>query len=57
MNDKLEDVLVERSVGGRIACQVALATAHEHDVPPKVVGEALDRLEIRITSCQLGCFE
>ncbi len=55
--DKLESALAERAVDGRIPCKVALATANEHNVSPKVVGEALDRMDIRIVNCQLGCFE
>jgi hypothetical protein len=42
--------------GGRISCAAALAMADGHDQPRAVVGRLMDLLEIRIHSCQLGCF-
>lgn len=42
---------------GRISCTVARKLAEELKVPPRVVGEACDALEIKIYSCELGCFQ
>jgi hypothetical protein len=53
----LEALLGSRAVDGTIPCATALAIARENDMPAVTVGEALDRLDIRIVSCQLGCFD
>ncbi|PKQ26865.1 MAG: hypothetical protein CVT63_08305 [Candidatus Anoxymicrobium japonicum] len=41
---------------GRISCEKALELANELEAPTLLVGRALDFLEIKVTSCQLGCF-
>jgi len=57
MDDILESALLGVSVDGKIPCKAALAIASELDISPKDVGGMLDRLGIRIVSCQLGCFK
>ncbi len=44
------------ATGGRITCERAREIAGELDVPIPLVGRALDLLQIKITSCELGCF-
>ena len=55
-SETLEQVLRAKAEDDRIACEIALATAAEFGVSPSVVGQALNKLEIKIASCQLGCF-
>jgi hypothetical protein len=40
----------------KIPCTQALKIAEEEKVSPKVVGEIINELKIKIASCQLGCF-
>ena len=40
----------------RIHCSSALAIAKSLGIPPGEVGKAANRLKIRISKCQLGCF-
>lgn len=40
----------------RLSCSEAFKIARDLDVPPAVVGRVCNELEIKITSCQLGCF-
>jgi hypothetical protein len=40
----------------RISCKQALRIAEEEQVPPKVIGEMLNELKIKVVTCQLGCF-
>ncbi|MFH0815599.1 MAG: hypothetical protein V1934_02110 [Methanobacteriota archaeon] len=54
---ELEKALLKRAKGGKISCRNALAIAKETGTPPAKVGAMLDDLGIRITNCQLGCFE
>jgi hypothetical protein len=48
--------LTEESRDGRIACADALRLAEELGISPRDLGSIADRLEIKIQSCQLGCF-
>jgi hypothetical protein len=43
--------------GGYLPCAVAFKIAKEAQVPKVAVGEMTDRLGIRITNCQTGCFK
>jgi hypothetical protein len=45
-----------RAADNRIHCTEALKVAEEAKVSPKVVGDLLDELHIKISGCQLGCF-
>jgi hypothetical protein len=55
-DDQLEKILLDKQKDMRITCPVALAIAKELGVSPAKVGEALDRIGVKVTSCQLGCF-
>ena len=56
MNKALEEELKASLVDGRLPCAVAFKIARKLEVPPKQVGEAANRLNIKIAGCQLGCF-
>jgi len=55
--EDLAKVLRKRAKDGKISCRNALAIAKETGTPPAKVGATLDDLGIKITKCQLGCFE
>jgi hypothetical protein len=40
----------------RLPCAVAFKLAKKHKVAPRTVGDAANRLGIKIAHCQLGCF-
>lgn len=52
----LEEAIKKAAPGHRINCAAALALANKFSVPPAVVGEIANRLDIKISKCQLGCF-
>ena len=54
--DKLEQHLYEISKENRIHCSTALAIAKSLGIPAGEVGKAANRLKIKISKCQLGCF-
>jgi len=56
MNEKLEQRLKEAATHGRISCTMARRIASELNVPVRQVGDAANKLRIKITSCELGCF-
>ena len=54
--EPLQEALKSRAEDDHICCETALATAAEFGVAPSVVGKLLNRMEIKIARCQLGCF-
>jgi len=53
---ELELRLQRASRGNRILCSSALAIAASLGIPPREVGKTADKLKIKISRCQLGCF-
>jgi hypothetical protein len=52
----LEEEMRASLVNGKLPCAVAFKIARKLKVSPKQVGNAANRLNIKISSCQLGCF-
>lgn len=55
-NKALEEEMKASLVNGRLPCAAAFRIAKKLKVAPKDVGDAANRLKIKIASCQLGCF-
>jgi hypothetical protein len=53
---ELENLLHKASKENRINCSSALAIAKALGIPPGEVGYAANKLKIKISNCQLGCF-
>jgi transcriptional regulator with GAF, ATPase, and Fis domain len=53
---ELENLLQKASKDNRINCASALAIAKSLGMPPSEVGRAANKLKIKISNCQLGCF-
>ena len=56
-NKRIEEAVRSSLVGDYLPCPVALRLSADLNVEPKVVGDAANRLKIRITDCLLGCFK
>ena len=54
---QLEDTVKASLKDGYLPCAVAFKIAKEAQVTKVAVGEMTDRLGIRITNCQIGCFK
>lgn len=52
----LEEEMRASLVNGKIPCAIAFKIARKLKVSPKQVGDTANRLNIKISSCQLGCF-
>ena len=52
----LEEELKESLVDGRLPCAVAFKISGKHGVSTRKVGDIANRLNIKISKCQLGCF-
>ena len=53
---RLEEKIRVKSQENRISCSAARAIASELGLSPREIGALVDKLNIRITQCQLGCF-
>ncbi len=56
MGTELEEKVISSLVNNQLPCPVAFKIAKEFKVSPQEVGETADKLGIKISSCQLGCF-
>ncbi len=54
---QLEDTVKASLKDGYLPCAVAFKIAKEVQVPKVAVGGMTDRLGIRVTNCQIGCFK
>ena len=52
----LEKDIKASLVNGKLPCAVAFQIAKKHSVSPRKIGEKANEINIRISSCQLGCF-
>ena len=52
-----EDTIKSSLKEGYLPCLIAWKIAKEYNIPKIAVGEIADRLGIRVTNCQLGCFK
>ncbi len=50
------DVVRKTAVENRLSCEKARALAEELKVPVSEIGRICNVLNIKITTCQLGCF-
>jgi len=56
ISKSLEEEMRASLVNGRLPCAAAFRIAKKLKVSPRQVGDAANRLKIKIASCQLGCF-
>ena len=57
MDEKeIRELIQKKQVDGSISCKVALHIAEEAGTSAMKIGRLLNEMEIKIKSCQLGCF-
>jgi hypothetical protein len=56
MNSELDKKIQTSLLDGKLPCATAFQIAKELNVTTKEIGEACNRLKIKVRSCQLGCF-
>lgn len=55
--NKLEQAILEKSKGGKLPCAISFKIAEEFGLSKPEMGQVLNEMKIRISQCQLGCFE
>jgi hypothetical protein len=56
MNSELDKKIQASLVDGKLPCAKAFQIAKDLKVTTKDIGEACNRLNIKVCTCQLGCF-
>ncbi|HHW41735.1 MAG TPA: hypothetical protein GXX19_11435 [Syntrophomonadaceae bacterium] len=56
IDPRIREALLKAAPEGRITCPEARELADSLGVSPRVIGDACNRLKIKIKGCALGCF-
>ena len=54
---KLEEVIKEKVKDGKLPCPLCFKIAEDFGISRKEMGKILNEMKIKISQCQLGCFE
>jgi len=54
---RLEEAILKKSKAGKLPCAVCFTIAEEFGISNKEMGKILNEMKIKISQCQLGCFE
>jgi hypothetical protein len=54
---KLEEAIKEKAKDGKLPCAVCFKIADDLGIPKKELTKVLNEMKIKISQCQLGCFE
>jgi hypothetical protein len=55
--DKLEKVILEKAKDGKLPCAMCFKIAEDFKISKREMGRILNEMKVRISQCQLGCFE
>jgi hypothetical protein len=55
--DKLEKVILEKAKEGKLPCAVCFKIAEDFGISNKEMGKILNEMKVKISQCQLGCFQ
>ncbi len=54
---KLEETIKEKAKDGKLPCAVCFKIAEDFGISNKEIGKILNEMKVKISHCQLGCFE
>ncbi len=55
--DKLEKVILKKAKAGKLPCAMCFKIAEDFKISKREIGKVLNKMKIKISQCQLGCFE
>lgn len=55
--DKARQLISEKQLNGKLPCAEAFKIAENSGISRARIGEILNEMDIKVTSCQLGCFK
>lgn len=56
LQDELKAAIGEIAVEGKAPCKALLQLAEKLEVSPAQIGQACNEINVRVATCQLGCF-
>jgi hypothetical protein len=54
---KLEEEINKKSKAGKLPCAMCFKIAEDFKISKREIGKVLNKMKIKISQCQLGCFE
>ena len=54
---KIKETILSKSKEGKVPCAMCFKIAEDFGVSKKELGKILNEIKIKISQCQLGCFE
>ena len=54
---KLEERIKEKAKDGNLPCAMCFKIAEDFGISKKEMGKILNEIKVKISQCQLGCFE
>jgi hypothetical protein len=54
---KLEKAIMEKSKEGKLPCVLCFKIAEDFGISKREMGKILNEMKIKISQCQLGCFD
>ncbi len=54
---KIEEVIKGKSKEGRLPCAMCFKIAEDFGISKREMGKILNEMKVKISQCQLGCFE
>ena len=54
---RVEAAILEKTKGGKIPCALCFKIVEDFGITKKEMGKILNGMKIKISQCQLGCFE
>ena len=54
---RLEEVIKGKAKGGKLHCALCFKIAEDFEISKREIGKILNEMKIKISQCQLGCFE
>lgn len=55
--EKLKEAILSKSKEGKLPCALCFKIADDFGISKKEMGKILNEMKVRISQCQLGCFE
>ncbi len=54
---KIEELIKEKARDGKLPCAMCFKIAEDSGISKKEMGKILNEIKVKISQCQLGCFE
>jgi hypothetical protein len=53
---KLEEAILKKAKAGKLPCALCFKIAEDFGISKREMGKILNEIKVKISQCQLGCF-